>query len=80
MDLDVLPKLRTLCRPKETWPCLEQVEVSWCEHLRRLPLSNQNAGTIKEIKGESKEWWNALEWDDDETKSSLQSYFRPTLP
>ena len=47
-----------------------------CEHLRRLPLSNQNAGTIIEIEVES-EWWDALEWDDDETKSSLQSYFRP---
>jgi hypothetical protein len=49
-----------------------------CEHLKRLPLSNQNAGTIKEIEGES-EWWNALEWDDHETKSSLLPYFRPSL-
>ena len=79
MDLDVLPKLRTLCRHNETWPCLEQVKVMQCEHLRRLPLSNQNAGTIKEIKGES-EYWDALEWDDDEIKSSLLRYFRLTLP
>uniref|UniRef100_A0A2N9J404 Uncharacterized protein n=1 Tax=Fagus sylvatica TaxID=28930 RepID=A0A2N9J404_FAGSY len=78
LKLKNLPKLRSLCRHEETWPCLEQVKVWKCEQLRRLPLSNQNAGTIKEIEGES-EWWNALEWDDDETKSSLLPYFRPAL-
>jgi disease resistance protein RPS2 len=77
--LQFLPKLRSICRHKETWPCLEQVTVWLCEHLKRLPLSNQNAGTIKEIEGES-EWWNALEWDDHETKSSLLPYFRPPPP
>uniref|UniRef100_A0A2N9HKC5 Uncharacterized protein n=1 Tax=Fagus sylvatica TaxID=28930 RepID=A0A2N9HKC5_FAGSY len=76
LELENLPKLRSLCRHEETWPCLEQVEVWKCEQLRRLPLSNQNAGTIKEIEGES-EWWDALEWDDDETKSSLLPYFHP---
>ena len=78
LELKFLPKLRSLCRHKETWPCLEQVKVWQCEQLRRLPLSNQNAGTLKEIKGKS-EWWNALKWDDDETKSSLRPYFRPAL-
>jgi disease resistance protein RPS2 len=76
LELENLPKLRSLCRHEETWPCLEQVDVRKCEQLRRLPLSNQNAGTIKEIGGES-EWWDALEWDDDETKSSLLPYFHP---
>uniref|UniRef100_A0A2N9F406 NB-ARC domain-containing protein n=1 Tax=Fagus sylvatica TaxID=28930 RepID=A0A2N9F406_FAGSY len=75
LELQYLRKLRSICRHKETWPCLEQVTVWLCEHLKRLPLSNQNAGTIKEIEGES-EWWNALEWDDHETKSSLLPYFK----
>ena len=47
-----------------------------CEGLRRLPLTNQDVGTIKEIKGES-EWWDALEWDDDQTKTSLLLFFHP---
>ena len=59
--------------------CLEQVEVLECDRLKRLPLTNQNAGTVKAIIGES-EWWDALEWDDEETKSNLLPYFRPTLP
>uniref|UniRef100_A0A2N9FBV4 AAA+ ATPase domain-containing protein n=1 Tax=Fagus sylvatica TaxID=28930 RepID=A0A2N9FBV4_FAGSY len=79
LKLKSLPKLRTLCRNKETWLCLQQVEVLECDRLKRLPLTNQNAGTVKAIIGES-EWWDALEWDDEETKSNLLPYFRPTLP
>ena len=76
LQLENLPELKSLGRHKETWPCLEQVEVRDCKGLRRLPLTNQNAGTIKEIKGES-EWWDALEWDDDQTKTSLLPSFHP---
>ncbi|KAF3970979.1 hypothetical protein CMV_005385 [Castanea mollissima] len=76
LQLANLPKFKTLCRYEETWPCLEQVDVWRCKGLRRLPLTNQNAGTIKEIKGKSK-WWDALEWDDDQTKSSLLPFFHP---
>ncbi|KAM3741667.1 hypothetical protein ACB098_07G013700 [Castanea mollissima] len=76
LQLEKLPKFKTLCRYEETWPCLEQVDVRKCKGLKRLPLTNQNAGTIKEIKGES-EWWDALEWDDDQTKSSLLPFFHP---
>ena len=71
-----LPEFKTLCGHKETWPCLEQVEVWGCKGLRRLLLTNQNVGTIKEIKAES-EWWDALEWDDDQTKTSLLPFFHP---
>ena len=76
LQLENLPEFKTLCRHNETWPCLEQVEVWDCEGLRRLPLTNQNVGTKKEIKGES-EWWDALEWDDDQTKTSLLHFFHP---
>ncbi|XP_075671424.1 disease resistance protein At4g27190-like [Castanea sativa] len=76
LELKRLYKLVTLCRHEETWPCLEQVEVLGCDRLRRLPLTNQNAGTIKEIIGYSR-WWDALEWDDDQIKSSLLPFFHP---
>ncbi|KAL4619206.1 hypothetical protein ACB092_06G063100 [Castanea dentata] len=76
LQLGNLPKFKTLCRHEEPWSCLEQVKVWECKGLKRLPLTNQNAGTIKEIKGES-QWWDALEWDDDQTKSSLLPFFHP---
>ncbi|KAM3757363.1 hypothetical protein ACB098_02G182200 [Castanea mollissima] len=76
LELKDLPELKTLCRHEKTWPCLEQVDVIVCHRLRRLPLTEQNVGAIKEIRGES-QWWDALEWDEDKTKSSLLPYFRP---
>jgi disease resistance protein RPS2 len=76
LELECLPKLRTLCRDQETCRLIEQVHVSKCNLLRKLPLIDQNAENIKEIKGESG-WWNALQWHDDTTESSLQPYFHP---
>jgi disease resistance protein RPS2 len=76
LELECLPKLRTLCRDQETWVLIEQVHVSKCDLLRKLPLTDQNTENIKEITGESG-WWNALRWRDDTTKSRLQPCFRP---
>ncbi|KAF3947792.1 hypothetical protein CMV_026126 [Castanea mollissima] len=78
LQLEDLSSLRTLGRHEEIWPCLEEVTVFQCNCLRRLPLTIQNTGTIKEIKGES-EWWDALQWDDDKTKISLLPHFHPAL-
>ncbi|KAM3699123.1 hypothetical protein ACJW31_05G001700 [Castanea mollissima] len=78
LQLEDLFSLRALGRHEEIWPCLEEVTVFRCNCLRRLPFSIQNTGTIKEIKGEL-EWWDALLWDDDETKTSLLPYFHPAL-
>lgn len=76
LKLENLPKLITLCRDGETWPRLEQVDVIKCNLLRKLPLAEQNAETIKQIRSESP-WWDSLEWDADKTKISLQPYFHP---
>ena len=76
LELKNLPKLRTLCRHKETWPCLEQVNVIKCNLLRKPPFTNQSGDIMKEIRGES-QWWSTLDLHDDITKSSLQPYFHP---
>lgn len=78
LQLEDIFSLRALGRHEEIWPCLEEVTVFRCNCLRRLPFSIQNTGTVKEIKGEL-EWWDALLWDDDETKTSLLPYFHPAL-
>ncbi|XP_059439174.1 disease resistance protein At4g27190-like [Corylus avellana] len=74
LELDNLPQLSTLSRNEETWPLLEQVHVFNCDGVWKLPLTDQNAENIKEIKGDSK-WWFALEWHTETTRSSLQPYF-----
>jgi disease resistance protein RPS2 len=76
LELKDLPELKTLCRDEETWPHLVQVDVSGCNLVRKLPLNDQNAIEMKVIKG-GPEWWDALEWHSDTTKSSLQRYFHP---
>ncbi|KAF8409544.1 hypothetical protein HHK36_005622 [Tetracentron sinense] len=70
-----LENLRSFCRWQMSWPCLEQIKVRKCPLLRKLPLSTQSANMLREIRGELK-WWNLLEWDDDQTKSSLQQHFQ----
>ncbi|GMN63147.1 hypothetical protein TIFTF001_032231 [Ficus carica] len=75
LELKNLPKLKTLCRPRESWPSLEQVHVIKCNLLRKLPVDIQNANAIKEIRGES-QWWSGLKWDGPTTDSALQRYFK----
>ena len=72
--LDGVQNLKTLGRPKELWQNLETLVASECKSLKKLPLNSQSANTLKEIKGELW-WWNQLEWDDDDTRSSLQPFF-----
>ncbi|KAL5548242.1 hypothetical protein UlMin_003473 [Ulmus minor] len=78
LELKNLPKLKTLCRPRETWPQLEKIDVVKCRLLRNLPLCIQNENTIKEIRGES-QWWSGLKWDNEQTESSLQKFFKPAI-
>ncbi|KAK9280220.1 hypothetical protein L1049_013907 [Liquidambar formosana] len=67
--------LRSICREKESWHSLEKLKGINCNQLMRLPLTTQNADTIKEIRGEE-QWWSRLEWDDDHTKSTLLPFFQ----
>ncbi|KAK2639461.1 hypothetical protein Ddye_027256 [Dipteronia dyeriana] len=82
-----LPLLETLSRPGKSWlhseilscvypmKAIEQVGVISCSRLRRLPLSIQNANTIKEIRGDVG-WWRQLELETPNTKSSLERFFK----
>ncbi|XP_009777810.1 disease resistance protein At4g27190-like [Nicotiana sylvestris] len=68
------PSLRTLGEPENTWELLEELRLTKCSQIRKLPLSIQT--NIKVIRGAS-EWWNQLEWDSDNFKSNLEHCFRP---
>ncbi|KAL7216940.1 hypothetical protein ACSBR1_028799 [Camellia fascicularis] len=76
MKLKNLPELTTLCGQHQSWQHLEILEVINCNQIKKLPFTTQNANAIEEIRGEL-QWWNDLEWDDEDTKSSLQQYFNP---
>ncbi|KAK4414563.1 putative disease resistance protein [Sesamum alatum] len=76
IKLSNCPKLRFLSEQNVACPRLEEVEVQGCPLLKKLPLATQNVGTIKTIRGEQ-EWWDQLEWNNDDIKNNLQPCFEP---
>ncbi|KAK0602863.1 hypothetical protein LWI29_037630 [Acer saccharum] len=85
-----LPRLETLSRQDESgqhskfiacvyhMKAIEQVEVNTCNNLRKLPLTIQNANTVKEIRGRV-EWWRQLKLEEHNTKSSLEHFFKEVV-
>nr|GME03705.1 disease resistance protein At4g27190-like [Ipomoea batatas] len=76
MHLILLSALESICEADDvsSWESLKVVEVKGCNMLRKLPLGIQNADSIQVIEGEQN-WWDGLEWDDENSKMRLQSLF-----
>ncbi|KAF8766098.1 hypothetical protein HU200_007590 [Digitaria exilis] len=55
------------------FPSLESLKIVECPNLKKLKLS---AGGLNAIQC-SREWWNGLEWDDEEVRASYEDLFRP---
>nr|GMD49202.1 disease resistance protein At4g27190-like [Ipomoea batatas]GME04388.1 disease resistance protein At4g27190-like [Ipomoea batatas] len=76
LDLDRLPALEEICKADESWKSLERLTVRECRMLLKLPLSVQCAENIQSISGEQN-WWNQLQWDNENFKTQLQPLFKP---
>ncbi|CAN6249353.1 unnamed protein product [Urochloa humidicola] len=62
-------KLRSICKPRD-FPSLETIRVEDCPNLKSIPLSSRyNCGKLKQVCG-SVEWWEKLEWEDEEGMES----------
>ncbi|CAL5015952.1 unnamed protein product [Urochloa decumbens] len=62
-------KLRSICKPRD-FPSLETIRVEDCPNLKSIPLSSSyNCGKLKQVCG-SVEWWEKLEWEDEEGMES----------
>ncbi|XP_077227996.1 putative disease resistance protein At4g27220 [Tasmannia lanceolata] len=82
----LLPKLRVLSLRGVTqlgsickgvslaFPALEHIDVRSCPNLKRLPVGIKKAPNLRKICGE-REWWEALEWENDAIKQQLQPFF-----
>ena len=55
---------------------LEYIWASKCPNLKRLPISVSKAPKLRRIECE-REWWNELEWDDNDVKLQLEPLFLP---
>ncbi|XP_031119414.1 disease resistance protein At4g27190-like isoform X2 [Ipomoea triloba] len=76
--LDGLPSLEEICIADESWNSLEHLTVQECSMLLKLPLSVQSAENIQSISGEQN-WWNKLQWDNENLKMHLHPLFKPWL-
>ncbi|KAA8532654.1 hypothetical protein F0562_032687 [Nyssa sinensis] len=83
---EVLPKLRFFCcydlqnfvsffgGISLSLPSLIKVHFFSCPKLKRISFGVDNAPNLRQIYG-SKQWWEALEWEDDAIKSRLDPLF-----
>ncbi|XP_057486204.1 disease resistance protein RFL1-like isoform X2 [Actinidia eriantha] len=54
------------------WKSLECVTISNCPKLRKLPLDVNSATNLKSIKVSNRNFWDSLEWDNNDTKLRFQ--------
>ncbi|XP_057484983.1 probable disease resistance protein At4g27220 [Actinidia eriantha] len=57
------------------WKSLGRVDISNCPKLRKLPLDVNSATNLKQITASSRNWWDALEWDNNATKLRFEPLF-----
>eukprot|EP00268_Persea_americana_P024175 TRINITY_DN2364_c0_g1_i8.p1 TRINITY_DN2364_c0_g1~~TRINITY_DN2364_c0_g1_i8.p1 ORF type:complete len:996 (-),score=146.65 TRINITY_DN2364_c0_g1_i8:514-3501(-) len=55
---------------------LEWIRTPMCPNLKRLPISVSKAPKLRRIQCE-REWWNELEWDDNDVKLQLEPLVIP---
>ncbi|CAL5378068.1 unnamed protein product [Camellia sinensis] len=67
-----MPKLRSVCAIESlAWGSLEKIEILKCPILLKLPFNKDNAAKLETIEAEQ-EWWEKLQWQNDEVKERLQ--------
>ncbi|KAJ3680041.1 hypothetical protein LUZ60_016319 [Juncus effusus] len=74
IELSKLDKLESICNARD-FPALESIRVQNCPNLKKLPIANKST-KLRQICG-SLEWWKQLDWDDRETRESVEVFFTP---
>ncbi|XP_077231944.1 disease resistance protein At4g27190-like [Tasmannia lanceolata] len=75
LNLYDLPQLGSICKGVSlAFPALEVIYLERCPNIKRLPVGIKKAPNLWKIRGE-REWWEALEWENDAIKQQLQPFF-----
>ncbi|CAH2048041.1 unnamed protein product [Thlaspi arvense] len=73
LTLDNLPMLKNIyCRPLPL-PCLEEINVTKCPNLKKVPLDSQSGENGLIINYREKEWIEGVEWEDEATRTRFLS-------
>ncbi|GLU14835.1 hypothetical protein SLE2022_313800 [Rubroshorea leprosula] len=87
LRLKELPKLKSICTTRGVMVCdsLQSIEIYECPMLNRIPLylpllpngEPSLPSLLKEIRIESKEWWELLLWDNPSAKDIFLPILKP---
>ncbi|KAL5698096.1 hypothetical protein ACHQM5_029175 [Ranunculus cassubicifolius] len=75
LELKRLPKLKSIVRGTLLFPRLDEITITDCPMLKKLPLASTSTDKSKLVIHADTEWWNELQWEDEIAKSSFQPYF-----
>jgi disease resistance protein RPS2 len=80
LHLTNLSSLKSISKPIFTllFPSLKNLQVRKCPQLQNICLGPDSAKDLLAINGDQ-EWWDGLEWEDENTKSSFLPYFQQYL-
>ncbi|XP_058089298.1 disease resistance protein At4g27190-like [Magnolia sinica] len=76
LKLDALLDLESICSQRFMFISLEEMEVISCPKLKKLSLFSSS---IHEIKGKiegKREWWEGLEWEDENARSLCSTIYK----
>ena len=79
LELDDLPKVESIYTDDSLeWPALENIKISGCDSLTRLPFNCKNAVKLRCIECEQS-WWEKLGWKEQRLRSIciFNEAFRP---
>ncbi|TYI78732.1 hypothetical protein E1A91_D06G233800v1 [Gossypium mustelinum] len=71
-----LAKLKSMYWDALPFPCLKLLHLHGCRELKKLPLNSDSAkGNRLSIEG-SKDWWAAIEWENEATRNAFLPSFK----
>ncbi|GAB4850596.1 hypothetical protein Ancab_029905 [Ancistrocladus abbreviatus] len=69
-----LPNIKSIFPGSLPFPALEEISVTLCPNLRKLPFNSTSAISLKKITGWPN-WWNQLQWEDETIETMFHRHF-----
>ncbi|KAH9714957.1 putative disease resistance protein [Citrus sinensis] len=78
LSLGNASNLKRIYRDPLPFPQLEEIRISKCPKLKKLPLNSSSAKGLKIVIWGKKEWWEELQWEDQATQNAFSPCFVPS--